>query len=137
MAIYCMQCGKELPEDAGFCLKCGTPVGSAVKPTPQPEPKWEYCEIVCISRGFLRGKSYFAAQAVGSKGRYEAARSTKPFDATEATYGVEPETYAWGTEKKAKAALDEIMSQLSADGWELTGEKGSWWKYKYRRRERS
>lgn len=26
MAIYCMQCGKELPDDANFCLKCGKPL---------------------------------------------------------------------------------------------------------------
>ena len=26
MTIYCMQCGKELLEDANFCLKCGKPL---------------------------------------------------------------------------------------------------------------
>jgi tetratricopeptide (TPR) repeat protein len=119
-----------------FCLKCGKPVKGTTTSTARTETRWEYCEIVCIRSGFLGGKSYFVAQAAGNKGRYEAARSTKPFDSIETSYGgAEPETYAWGTEKKAKAALDEIMSSLSADGWELTGEKKRWWEYKYRCRE--
>ena len=137
MAIYCMQCGKELPDGAKFCLKCGNPVGSAVKPTPQPEQKWEYCEIVCKVGGFSGLKSYFMAQATGSHGVYIAARSTKTFYGIDDTGGDYPDTQAWGGEKKAKAALDEMISLLSADGWALTGDKGSWCQYKYRRRERS
>src|SRR2546425_693116 len=79
MTIYCMQCGKELPDDANFCLKCGKPLKDTVTVIPQAQAAspWEYCEIVCKETGFLGSKSYFAAQAVGSKGRYEAARSTK------------------------------------------------------------
>jgi hypothetical protein len=95
--------------------------------------RWEYCEIVCKEAGFLGFKSYFVAQAVGSKGRYEAARSTK----TLRTVSGAPDTYSIGSKPLAEAALDEIMAKLSADGWELTGEKGKWWEYKYRRRERS
>lgn len=26
---FCLQCGKQLPDDAKFCSECGTPVGSA------------------------------------------------------------------------------------------------------------
>jgi predicted amidophosphoribosyltransferase len=43
MAIYCIQCGKELPDDANFCLKCGKPVGNAARPTPRPEP-------ICVNK---------------------------------------------------------------------------------------
>jgi hypothetical protein len=137
MAIYCMQCGTQLPGTAMFCLKCGKPVKDTTS-TSRTEPRWEYCEIVCIKSGFLGGKSYFAAQASSSKGRYEAARSTKPFDSIETSFGgYVPETQAWGAEKKAQAALNEVMSNLSTDGWELTGEKNRWWEYKYRRREHS
>lgn len=90
--------------------------------------------------GFFGGKSYFVAQAAGSKGTYEATRSTKPFYAQSPTtsLGEErgwPEINSGSEEEKAKAALNEIMSRLFADGWELTGQKERWWEYKYRRRE--
>jgi WD40 repeat protein len=29
MAIYCMKCGKELPDDAAFCIRCGNPQSAA------------------------------------------------------------------------------------------------------------
>lgn len=38
MAIYWMQCGKELPDDAHFCLTYGKPGGNAARPPTQPEP---------------------------------------------------------------------------------------------------
>lgn len=42
MAIYCMQCGKELPDDAKFCLKCGKPLTSTEAGDPQiPDNPWE------------------------------------------------------------------------------------------------
>ena len=143
MAIYCMQCGKELPDDANFCLKCGKPVKDAVTVTSQAQAaqRWEYCEILCKEAGFLGSKSYFAAQAVSSKGRYEAARSTKklrttPVSFTGSSTGYAPDIDSIGSKPLAEAALDEIMSKLSADGWELTGQKGMWWEHKYRRLER-
>lgn len=137
MVIYCIHCGTQLPDSASFCLKCGKSVKGTAMATAQAESRWEYCEIVCKEAGFLGSKSYFAAQAVGSKGRYEAARSTKTIRTVPAYEGVTLDTHSWGSEKKAKEALDEIMAMLTTDGWELTGEKGEWWEYKYRRRERS
>ena len=36
--------------------------------------------------------------------------------------------------KKARAALNEIMTQLASDGWQLDGKSGEgWWEYKYHR----
>jgi len=137
MAIYCIHCGTQLPDSASFCLKCGKPVKDAKTLTARTELRWEYCEIVCIRNGFLGGKSYFMAQAVGSNGRYEAARSTKPFGTIPTTNGDEPETHAWGSEKKAKAALDEIIATLHSDGWEPAGKGSEWWEYKFRRQVRS
>lgn len=29
---YCKKCGTEIPEGAGFCEKCGNPVGQVAKP---------------------------------------------------------------------------------------------------------
>jgi hypothetical protein len=135
--MYCPQCGKEMPDDANFCLNCGRSLKSAMPVPPQAAPRWEYCEIVSIVGGLMGGKSYFAAQAVGSKGRYEAARSTKHFQAVPTEHGIALDTYTMGGKRLTEAALDEVMSALSADGWELTGEKGEWWEYKYRRREHS
>jgi hypothetical protein len=103
----------------------------------------EICEIVCIKAGFLGNRNYFVARAAGSKGVYEAARSTTPFEAYEAfrvsqggATGAIPFTdsklrRSW---EKAHAALDEIMTKLSSDGWQLDGKSGpEWWEYKYRR----
>lgn len=33
--MYCVNCGKELPENARFCLYCGTKVNSIVEAKPQ------------------------------------------------------------------------------------------------------
>ena len=32
---YCMNCGKQLPDDAKFCVSCGTPVQTETPPLPQ------------------------------------------------------------------------------------------------------
>ncbi|MDG6222109.1 MAG: RDD family protein [Candidatus Bathyarchaeota archaeon] len=37
--MYCSKCGNELPEDAKFCTKCGTPVNVQAKPEAKPETK--------------------------------------------------------------------------------------------------
>ncbi len=132
MAIYCMQCGKELPDDANFCLKCGKPIGNAVKPAPQSEQQWEYCEIVCEHSGFFGGKSYFLAKAIGAKGVYEAGRSTTPFGIYPS--GPDGGYSPAGTGGKYQSALDEVLAALSAKGWQPVGRDTEyWWKYKFRR----
>jgi hypothetical protein len=39
--IYCPKCGKELPDDAAFCDRCGHKMGEPVPPTPPFEGRWE------------------------------------------------------------------------------------------------
>ena len=39
--IYCPKCGKELPDDATFCDRCGHKMGEPVPPTPPFEGRWE------------------------------------------------------------------------------------------------
>lgn len=40
--MFCAKCGKELPDDAQFCIKCGHPLSATVLPTsPAPAPKRE------------------------------------------------------------------------------------------------
>jgi hypothetical protein len=144
MAIYCMQCGKELPNDARFCLNCGKPVKDVPSSNIQQESRWEYCEIVCKVAGFLGLKSYFVAQAASSRGRYAALRSANLFEAQNVfrvskggATGDVPNTGSRKQEEKARIALDEIMSKLFVDGWQLTGQKGDWWELAYRRLEHS
>jgi len=47
MAIYCMNCGTELPDEARYCWKCGRPQ-QAVDATPSSvaQSRWEYSDIV-------------------------------------------------------------------------------------------
>ena len=35
--MFCQNCGKELPEGAGFCPECGAKVAESVTPAPTPE----------------------------------------------------------------------------------------------------
>lgn len=101
----------------------------------------EICEIVCKTAGFLGFKSYFVARAAGSRGTYDAARSTKLFEADNVfrlskggATGDVPCTGYKKQEEKAYAALNEIMTKLASDGWQLDGKSGEgWWEYTYRR----
>ncbi len=45
---YCKKCGAELPEGAGFCEKCGNPVGEAAK-RGRSKKKW----ILAVSLGVI------------------------------------------------------------------------------------
>jgi hypothetical protein len=81
-----MQCGKELPDDANFCLKCGKPLKEVARSATQSEPQWEYCEIDCKEGGFMRFKSYFVVNAVGGRGVYVAVKSTTVFNGGEGGY---------------------------------------------------
>lgn len=151
MAIYCMHCGKELPDDANFCLKCGTPVGNAVKPAPQPEPKWEYCEIVYTikfspqnnTRSFsdkITGSWWhdivFFARGVGPQGAFDA--SPKEFSGR--TYysfnrdSDEESVYALSDDAADSAAVKKLIGYLTQQGWEPLPYKGAYWySYKFRR----
>lgn len=45
--MFCMNCGKELPDEAKFCMSCGTRVGTTGDST--------YISVDC-AKGFKRGK---------------------------------------------------------------------------------
>ena len=76
--MFCMNCGKELPDDANFCLKCGKPQNASALAEVE-EPVWETCEIVWNYKkkgGMLSNdKLMFWAKAIGPKGEYNAGES--------------------------------------------------------------
>ena len=48
--MFCMNCGTQLPENAKFCFKCGTPqkyLGQVEAPKQIEEPRWDICQIEC------------------------------------------------------------------------------------------
>jgi len=124
-----MQCGKELPDDANFCLKCGKPIGSTAKPTPEPEPKWEYCEIVYQQRvdKHWYGDSYFIqlwAKGVGPNGTFNAGE-------VEEIQGYWPDS----GESRHQELANRLVKLLTSKGWEPLPNKGTeWYSYKFRRK---
>lgn len=139
--MYCTECGKQLPNDANFCLNCGTPIKQSTKPSNQSEQQWEYCEISYKTAGGLLGvlgtRGCFIANAVGSRGMYIAAQSTTTFDSTylghESSEPVPLDFLGNPHRERAKAALNEVVTQLSSDGWQPAGKGEEWWRYKFRR----
>lgn len=128
MAIYCMQCGKELPDDANFCLKCGKQVGSAAQSVSPPEPKWEYCEIVYQQRRekhWYYDKDFFQfwAKGVGSNGTFNAGE-------VEEVESLRPNS----ERSKDHELADQLIKILTSKGWELLPNRGEgWFSYKFRR----
>ena len=58
--ITCKQCGKELPDEARFCLQCGAPVETAVETTaereqPVPQPQRPQAELDFIQPALSGG----------------------------------------------------------------------------------
>lgn len=130
MVIYCMQCGNELPGDARFCLKCGKPVGNATTSVSESEPTWEYCEIVYYPTRraaiLVKGKAVFWAEAIGPKGKYEAARSPEMSTKDDRVYESDPEH---------RRIFNDFIKKLSNDGWQLLPDRGKpWYGYKFRRK---
>ena len=133
MAIYCMQCGKELPNDANFCLKCGKPVRDGGQSTPQPESKWTYCEITWTKAGWLDGACYFWAKGIGPTGISAVAKGTIKFAVGSTILGPGPSR----KDGKTVAACDELIEILVSSGWEPLPEHGrDWWSYKFRQQAR-
>lgn len=124
--MHCMKCGAQLPPDAKFCYKCGTPVGN-IGDNPTKE-QWEYCEIQQKRNyhWFFSNKSQVQlyAEAVSPKnGRYTAVESsrTKYIDSSIDIKKIEP-------------LLDEITLKLVQSGWEPLSERGeAWYSLRFRR----
>lgn len=113
MAIYCPQCGKELPDDANFCLKCGKPLKGATQPASQAEPRWEYQVLTTP----LSGYKYYITSV--------------PFDA-----GV-PSTKGRNLAQEIEQAVSLLLDRVSLDGWEPVEavDPNSLWKVQHVTRE--
>src|SRR5256885_12810356 len=101
--MYCGNCGKELPNDANFCLKCGKPQGATVQ---AEVPFWEMCEIYFFDKpkGFFSSAGQFWAEAIGPKGRYNAGAS-EPLKGTGGSIDVFDNVGLYGDENKLHDAL--------------------------------
>ena len=56
--MYCMECGKALPDDANFCLRCGTPQGareSSVSTAPRHKEVSILINVKVDARGWYPG----------------------------------------------------------------------------------
>ena len=128
--MKCPKCGTELPDDANYCLKCGTPqkANAAVI-----ENSYETCEIKgeIIKESGLDsgiGEIRFLAVATGPRGRYTAMQSEI------IKIRMENNTLEYSADDtNAMNTLNGLIKQLVEAGWESTGRGSAWFKYKFRR----
>src|SRR5215210_2820505 len=103
MSINCTQCRTELPEQAGFCWRCGH-VGRTGITRASDSIAYETCEVV-YGKSVSTGKTVFWARALGDGGSYTAAESV-PLQYEALTYlGV-----------GSRPALDGLMADLVGQG---------------------
>jgi hypothetical protein len=125
--MYCSKCGIELPEDANYCYRCGTPLHEHAGET--KKTFWEYCQIELEVRKKRFGAYLpygFFASAVGPNGSYPAGRSPE-FKIKNQIRGP--------TRKEGGTAHDQFVKHLLEDGWEPVAERGEdWWQLRFRRR---
>ena len=135
---FCTQCGSELEDSHKFCSNCGHPRTGAA---PVEEPVWETCVILAEVAAEAKfpihgGQARWWAKATGPQRTYRAGES--PVWHTRVKRGTfeipeDSEFTHWGY-LEALQALNELASQLVADGWEPAGTYGgSYWTRQYRR----
>jgi hypothetical protein len=107
--MFCMNCGKELPQDSKFCRYCGAAQqgGSQTQQVqPQIEPQWETCETyrTQVKEPGWSSQAQFMgiAEAIGPNGKYIAGHS--PLYEGDDEIGFEP-----------------LIKQLTSEGWEYAG----------------
>ena len=117
--MFCMACGSELPDDANFCLKCGRPQRGGVTLEKAALTRYEICEIrsIMLKRAgtFSGPLCQFQAMTGGPDGRQAVLKSE--------TFRGLPEF----EEKRAKPALDGLITELTRDGWEFDGSYDGWY----------
>ncbi len=137
--MNCPNCGKQLPEDANFCLQCGKPLQPGGQVQVQAPP-YETCEIRYSQtrQGILfRGEGVFWARARGPRGEYNAGSMT--FWSSKAWAD-----YASRNDPAAMQAYKALVTKLESDGWERVPATRSlnssghtqWWNDHFRRTPR-
>ncbi len=123
---FCMACGASSPLNAKFCPTCG--VAQTAEGLEQlADVNWrnEFCDVQQAEAeysGEIRTKWAFIARAVGSSGLFVAARSTSfKRDARE----------VWDAENEE--ALNGLIRDLSAEGWDPIDRGSAWFEYRFRR----
>jgi hypothetical protein len=127
--MCCVNCGKEIPDDAHICLKCGTQQRSRVQSQIDDEAiKWETCEIFYdrITNAILgEVKLNFCAEVIGPTGNYHAGESRLFWSLTD---------YPSEVDKRAIRMCDYLRRKLESNGWEAQGRGQYWFSYQFRRR---
>jgi hypothetical protein len=131
--LFCENCGEQLSAAANFCPKCGKP--RHTRPSPEPQPEWETCEIIpemvtekwgIIPSDIMR----FVARMEATKGHHTIGES-KNFKAGLADY-YQPDK----KNKRHVEALEELVKKLVKEGWEQIDCNSAWFNPKFRRQKK-
>ena len=124
--MFCSKCGTQLPDEASFCWKCGTPQRSNVR---TEAPQWETCEIEWEPQfGTFSNGGHFWARAIGPRGVYSAVKSQ--YFKTDGFMSA----ISFPKGKECIAGQNALVKQLVKDGWEPTGKGREWYSDTFRRR---
>jgi hypothetical protein len=131
--MFCIFCGTQLPDGAGFCSKCGKPQQQGIQNNipAQLEPTWEVCEIMFDKRNAgIGGQVYwFYAEVLGSKGLSTIGKTE------ELHVGSHYFDFPKSSDRMAIDIHTKLVNNLLTEGWEPVTERGiSWWSYRFRRR---
>ena len=141
--INCPECGQTVSDQALACIKCGyqgAPFAGAKKSEPE-EVDYETCQIRWSVKTVLggypswQGQSFWAEAIHPLWGPYNAGESQK-FERSRLTYGsqIDPILEPRGDHTATLNAHNELLNQLSQDGWESTDSIGHrWWERSFRR----
>ena len=137
--MYCSQCGKQIPEDARFCMHCGASM-SAEDTQVSGGRFWETCEI--LQKSGKGDKVHFYADAIGRSGKFVAGETAtwKKFYgsghrvvASAFTFGLISDGYDEYRELQEQK-LEKLVAKLVKDGWQSSGDRGKeWWQLRFKR----
>jgi hypothetical protein len=135
-AVMCPNCGKELPDDANFCISCGR-LQKAGLTVPILRTKYELCEIdYFVEEGFLNRKGLFGAVELGTQRKHLFGESESFLLSFEQMRGVG----YWGPKQiltrtsEAFSVFNALVDRLVDEGWEQTGWGHFWYSEQLRRR---
>jgi hypothetical protein len=137
--INCTDCGRELPEDANFCLRCGKPLTDEALARVRSEPPWETgrirCKVLKKERFSRICSCVLVLEAIGPGGTYVADQS-KPFDYY---FGYDPRAHGSGfvlinENRTTREVFEAFVRKLVGAEWEPVPCQDSWFQCHFRRR---